>query len=194
MIAVVAGAVVVLLLAVALIAKMNYRSVPPGRALVINRGRDRTVSFTGALVLPILQRADEIDLAVRQVVIHRRGKEGVICRDNLRRILDGGLFDAAHVEVVAKALTVEQRDGFRLVAKSGTCPLKDGGYRGWYVGWVERQAASPDRPPTTRAFAFWLEAEDLSWLWRERPRIARCLLADAGVLPAEWRQAAPEAR
>ncbi len=92
MIAVVAGAMVVLMLAVALIAKLNYRSVPPGRALVINRGRDRTVSFTGALVLPIVQRADEIDLAVKQVVIDRRGKEGVICADGLRADLTVNFF------------------------------------------------------------------------------------------------------
>jgi uncharacterized membrane protein YqiK len=83
-IAIAIGACLVMMVVVLLLVKGWYRSVPPGRALVISRGRDPVVSFTGALVLPIVQRADEIDLSVQRISISRRGREGVVCADNVR--------------------------------------------------------------------------------------------------------------
>jgi regulator of protease activity HflC (stomatin/prohibitin superfamily) len=73
-----------MVVATLLVAKASWRSVPAGRALVINKMRERTVSFTGAFVMPIVNRADELDLATRQIAITRRGRDGVICADNLR--------------------------------------------------------------------------------------------------------------
>jgi uncharacterized membrane protein YqiK len=62
-----------------------YRQVDQGRALVINTMRSEpVVAFTGAIVYPIINRAETMDLSVKTVEIDRRGKEGLICNDNIR--------------------------------------------------------------------------------------------------------------
>ena len=62
-----------------------YRQVEQGRALIINTvSKEPTVAFTGAMVLPIVNRAETMDLSVKTIDIDRRGKEGLICNDNIR--------------------------------------------------------------------------------------------------------------
>lgn len=69
---------------VALIARF-YRQVEQGKALIINTMRSEPiVAFTGAMVYPIINRAEVMDLSVKTVDIDRRGKEGLICNDNIR--------------------------------------------------------------------------------------------------------------
>jgi uncharacterized membrane protein YqiK len=68
----------------ALVARF-YRQVDQGRALVINTMRaEPVVAFTGAVVYPIINRAETMDLSVKTIDIDRRGKEGLICNDNIR--------------------------------------------------------------------------------------------------------------
>ncbi|HYQ16492.1 MAG TPA: hypothetical protein VEQ58_12065 [Polyangiaceae bacterium] len=68
----------------ALVARF-YRQVDQGRALVINTMRaEPVVAFTGAVVYPIINRAEVMDLSVKTIDIDRRGKEGLICNDNIR--------------------------------------------------------------------------------------------------------------
>ncbi|QRK11587.1 hypothetical protein JQX13_16825 [Archangium violaceum] len=62
-----------------------YRRVGPGEALVIERGRGRArVRFGSALVLPVVERAEVLDLSVRKVVVERRGRQGLSCQDGIR--------------------------------------------------------------------------------------------------------------
>lgn len=62
-----------------------YRKVDQGRALIINTTRQEpTVTFTGGVVLPIVHRAEVMDISVKTIEIDRRGKEGLICADNIR--------------------------------------------------------------------------------------------------------------
>src|SRR5690606_25919667 len=42
------------------------------------------VFFTGGLVIPVVHRAEEIDISVKTIDIVRTGKEGLICKDNIR--------------------------------------------------------------------------------------------------------------
>ncbi len=42
------------------------------------------VTFTGQVVLPVLHRAEVMDISVKAIEITRAGKEGLICRDNIR--------------------------------------------------------------------------------------------------------------
>jgi hypothetical protein len=81
----VVGVTLVMLGVTLLVVKQWWRAVAQGQALIINRTQgEPRVSRTGALVLPIVQRAELLDLSVRSVVIERRGKEGVICADGIR--------------------------------------------------------------------------------------------------------------
>jgi uncharacterized membrane protein YqiK len=67
----------------ALYAKL-YRKVNQGTALIVNKMSDVEVFFTGGMVIPVVHRAEEMDISVKTIEIDRRSKEGLICRDNIR--------------------------------------------------------------------------------------------------------------
>ncbi|HEY4117483.1 MAG TPA: hypothetical protein VGM56_06485 [Byssovorax sp.] len=80
----VAAAFVLILGTLALVARF-YRQVEQGKALIVNTMRNEpVVTFTGAVVYPIINRAEVMDLSVKTIEIDRRGKEGLICNDNIR--------------------------------------------------------------------------------------------------------------
>ena len=65
--------------------KAFYVKVPQGTALIINdTGKVPRVSFTGALVLPVIHKKEFMRISLLTLEIDRRGKDGLICRDNLR--------------------------------------------------------------------------------------------------------------
>src|SRR5688572_20323072 len=79
------GAGAVLLLGVFVLIARCWRQVDQGQAMIINKMRDEpTVTFTGATVLPIIHRAEVMDLSIKTIDVERRGKEGLICADNIR--------------------------------------------------------------------------------------------------------------
>ena len=68
----------------ALVAKF-YRKVEQGRALIVNKlGKEPIVTFTGTLVIPIIHKAEVMDISLKTIEIDRHGKEGLICHDNIR--------------------------------------------------------------------------------------------------------------
>lgn len=79
------AAVVIGAAGVAVMIAKFYRKVEQGRALIINKvSKEPIVTFTGGLVLPIVYRAETMDISVKTVEIDRRGREGLICKDNIR--------------------------------------------------------------------------------------------------------------
>jgi uncharacterized membrane protein YqiK len=62
-----------------------WKQVSQGQAMIINKMRNEPqVTFTGAVVLPVIHKAEVMDLSVKTIVLERRGKEGLICADNIR--------------------------------------------------------------------------------------------------------------
>ncbi len=84
---VVLAAVVLVLGFLAMLARF-YRLVDQGRALIKTGaglgGGEPHVTFTGFTVWPIINRAEIMDISVKTIEIDRRGKEGLICADNIR--------------------------------------------------------------------------------------------------------------
>ncbi|XFC39918.1 hypothetical protein ACEF39_002959 [Stenotrophomonas indicatrix] len=79
------GTIVALLLGVAGLFKAFYRKVDQGVALIVNdMSATPKVHFTGALIIPVLYRAELMRISLITLQIDRRGKEGLICRDNMR--------------------------------------------------------------------------------------------------------------
>jgi len=79
------GAFIIIVFGTLALLSRFYRQVEQGRALIINTvSKEPTVAFTGAMVLPVINRAETMDLSVKTVDIDRRGKEGLICNDNIR--------------------------------------------------------------------------------------------------------------
>ena len=61
-----------------------YRKVEKGRALVRTGGSRTKVILNGGFVVPIIHRAEFIDISVKRIEIDRTGKNGLICQDNIR--------------------------------------------------------------------------------------------------------------
>lgn len=61
-----------------------FRKVRQGHALIVSKMRKVDVTFTGTVVLPVLHKAELMDISVKTMEIERTGKEGLICRDNIR--------------------------------------------------------------------------------------------------------------
>ncbi|MDH6132900.1 putative membrane protein YqiK [Kitasatospora sp. MAA4] len=61
-----------------------FRKVDQGQALIISKAKHVDVTFTGALVMPVLHRAEVMDISVKTIEISRTGREGLICQDNIR--------------------------------------------------------------------------------------------------------------
>lgn len=62
-----------------------YRQVAQGQVLIVNTMKSEPkVSFTGAVVIPIINRAETMDISLKTIEIDRRGKQGLICADNIR--------------------------------------------------------------------------------------------------------------
>lgn len=61
-----------------------YRKVEKGRALVRTGGSTAKVILNGGFVVPIIHRAELIDISVKRIEIDRTGKNGLICQDNMR--------------------------------------------------------------------------------------------------------------
>ncbi|QNE76337.1 flotillin family protein [Streptomyces finlayi] len=77
---------VVLLITLALLFVVTrlFRKVEQGQALIISKTKKVDVTFTGAVVLPVLHKAEVMDISVKTIEIRRTGREGLICQDNIR--------------------------------------------------------------------------------------------------------------
>ncbi len=67
----------------AFIAKL-YRKVQQGQALIVNKPGGTKVFFTGSIVIPLIHRAEYMDISVKAIEIGREGHDGLICKDNIR--------------------------------------------------------------------------------------------------------------
>ncbi|MFF9122609.1 SPFH domain-containing protein [Streptomyces sp. NPDC014889] len=81
--ALVAGCLLVVLLLLFTFSRL-FRKVEQGKALIVSKMRKVDVTFTGQVVLPVLHKAEVMDISVKAIEITRTGREGLICRDNIR--------------------------------------------------------------------------------------------------------------
>jgi uncharacterized membrane protein YqiK len=89
-----------------------YRKVGPEEAIVRSgQGGLRAATGSGIFVIPILHRADHMDLSVKRIEIARRGEAGLICKDNIR----------ADIEVAFFVRVNNTRDDILAVAQSLGC-------------------------------------------------------------------------
>lgn len=72
-------------IAIAVLISKFYRKVDQGKALIINKtAAEPEVTFAGGIVIPVIHRAEIMDISVKTIEIERKGSEGLICRDNIR--------------------------------------------------------------------------------------------------------------
>ncbi|MFL6588378.1 MAG: hypothetical protein ACJ8GV_16045 [Luteimonas sp.] len=108
------GVLLVALLGIAGLFKAFYKKVDQGTALIVNdMSAQPKVHFTGALIVPVLYRAEHMKISLITLQIDRRGKEGLICRDNMRADIAVAFYlrvneTQADVLRVAKALGADR--------------------------------------------------------------------------------------
>lgn len=89
-----------------------YRKVGPEEAVVRSgQGGLRAATGSGIFVIPILHRAEQMDLSVKRIEIARRAEQGLICKDNMR----------ADIEVAFFVRVNNTRDDILQVAQSLGC-------------------------------------------------------------------------
>ncbi len=141
---------IVFITGAALMVKKFYLKVSPGQALINNQTGDKiTVSLTGGLVLPIIHRAEIMDISVKMIEIERRGKEGLICKDNIRADIKVAFFvrvnpEPADIRKVAERIGCNRASHWetlnQLFAAKFSEALKTVGYQMNFVElYTERQ-------------------------------------------------------
>jgi len=82
-----------MLMAVGSLFSKFYRKVGPEEAIVTSgQGGLRAASGEGTWVIPVLHRAEHMDLSVKRIEIHRKGESGLICKDNIRADIEVAFF------------------------------------------------------------------------------------------------------
>jgi len=77
--------IVLTILGIFALFKAFYIKVPQGTALIVNDlSAMPKVHFTGALVYPIIYKKEFMKISLLTLEVDRRGKDGLICRDNMR--------------------------------------------------------------------------------------------------------------
>ncbi|MCX4776938.1 flotillin family protein [Streptomyces sp. NBC_01264] len=76
--------VLFLVIAALLVVTRLFRKVEQGKALIVSKMRKVDVTFTGQVVLPVLHKAEIMDISVKTIEISRTGRDGLICKDNIR--------------------------------------------------------------------------------------------------------------
>lgn len=79
----VATVIIVVIGLLALFSKF-YHKVEQSKVIIRNGVGNQVVSFGGIMVVPIVHRYEEMDISIKRVEIAREGKDGLICKDNLR--------------------------------------------------------------------------------------------------------------
>ncbi|MGW4056266.1 SPFH domain-containing protein [Streptomyces sp. NPDC004779] len=114
-------AVVVLLVAVAALFMVGrlFRKVEQGKALIVSKMRKVDVTFTGQVVLPVLHKAEVMDISVKTIEISRTGRDGLICRDNIRADIRISFFVRVN-KTVEDVIKVAQAIGTARASDQGT--------------------------------------------------------------------------
>ena len=83
--AIAVGSLFVVTAGLAFLVRNFYLKVEQGEALIVNKtGAEPSVSFTGGLVLPIIHKAEKMDISLKTIELRRAGKDGLICADKIR--------------------------------------------------------------------------------------------------------------
>ncbi len=119
-VAIVVGMISLVLFGLLIMVSRFYRQIEQGRALIINTMRaEPVVTFTGSIVYPIINRAEVMDLSVKTIEIDRRGKEGLICADNIRADINVTFFVRVN-KTEADVLRVAQSIGCHRASDGAT--------------------------------------------------------------------------
>ncbi|HHR6228614.1 TPA: hypothetical protein ACS727_003100 [Providencia alcalifaciens] len=118
----VVGGVIIIILGFFGLFKAFYIKVPQGTALIVNdMSSQPKVHFTGALVYPVIYKKEFMRISLLTLEVDRRGKDGLICQDNLRADITVAFYlrvneTTEDVLKVAKAIGVDRASDHQAVS------------------------------------------------------------------------------
>ncbi|MEQ4924379.1 hypothetical protein [Proteus hauseri] len=116
------GCIILIILGLFGLFKAFYIKVPQGTALIVNdMSSQPKVHFTGALVYPVIYKKEFMRISLLTLEVDRRGKDGLICQDNLRADITVAFYlrvneTTEDVLKVAKAIGVERASDHQAVS------------------------------------------------------------------------------
>ncbi|MEJ6940042.1 hypothetical protein [Proteus mirabilis] len=116
------GCVILVILGLFGLFKAFYIKVPQGTALIVNDMTSQPkVHFTGALVYPVIYKKEFMRISLLTLEVDRRGKDGLICQDNLRADITVAFYlrvneTTEDVLKVAKAIAVDRASDHQAVS------------------------------------------------------------------------------
>lgn len=78
------ASIVVAIIGILVLFSKFYHKVEQSKVIIRNGVGGQVVCFSGIMVVPIIHRYEEMDISIKRVEIAREGKDGLICKDNLR--------------------------------------------------------------------------------------------------------------
>lgn len=116
------GCVILVILGLFGLFKAFYIKVPQSTALIVNDMTSQPkVHFTGALVYPVIYKKEFMRISLLTLEVDRRGKDGLICQDNLRADITVAFYlrvneTTEDVLKVAKAIGVDRASDHQAVS------------------------------------------------------------------------------
>ena len=92
----------------------NYKKPAQGKAIITSGVRGTKVALEkGIMVIPSLERWEEMDLSIKTIEISRMQSDGLICKDNIRADIKVVFFvridkDPANIKKVAQSIGCER--------------------------------------------------------------------------------------
>lgn len=109
---------VVIIVGIMFLLTRFLRKVEPGKAMLIIKplkvGASAVeVRFSGGLVIPFLHKVEIMDISTKKISVERRGKDGLICADNVRADISCNFYVRVNnteqdVKQVAQSIGVER--------------------------------------------------------------------------------------
>lgn len=94
------GLFLVLIVLYFAIIAMFYKKVPQGEALVrTGFGGTKVATDKGMYVIPVFHQVEIMDISVKKIQIERLGKDGLVCKDNMRADIKVAFFVRVNNEV-----------------------------------------------------------------------------------------------
>ena len=94
------GVIVTVVVVAVVLTLLFYRKVEKGTAIVRTGYGGTAVYFNGGRIIPVLHRADLIDISLKRVEIDRTGKNGLICKDNMRADIKVAFFVRVNLSLI----------------------------------------------------------------------------------------------
>lgn len=101
----------VVILGVIILISRFYKKAEQGQALVRTGLGGTKVGFSGMVVIPVIHKLEIMDISLKTIEIARSGKDGLICRDNMR----------ADIQVTFFVKVNKQEQDVKNVAESVGC-------------------------------------------------------------------------